>query len=149
MEFLMHKKCAKILFLHKSLFINQLEILSLVVLKKEVAALHSSYLNDKILDKTKWLTDRLNGVLRLIKHLVISWSIGRRPWSYCYGVVSVVRASIYLPLRGRHCEVRVNVHLVSMGLHSVHLIGMWLGLGISRVKKSTWGLHWMKSNSTS
>ena len=41
MEFLINYKCAKVLFLHKSLFINQLEILSHVVLE----ALHNSYLN--------------------------------------------------------------------------------------------------------
>ena len=45
--------------------------------------------------------------------------------------LSVIRP----PLKGRHFEV--GVYLVSMGLHSIHLVGMWLGLGISGVKKST------------
>ena len=46
MEFLIHEKCAKILglFLHKSLYINQLEILYHVVVKQEVETLHRSYL---------------------------------------------------------------------------------------------------------
>ena len=62
--------------------------------------------------------------------------IGHRPSSVC------------LPLGGGHCGVRVSVHLVCMRLHSVHLVGMGLGLGISGVKKSSSGFHWMKSNST-
>ena len=36
----------KILFLHKSVFINQLENLTHVVVKQEVEALHNSYLTD-------------------------------------------------------------------------------------------------------
>ena len=44
MEFLIHLECAKILFLHKSLSINQLDILSGVVVKQEIEALQRSYL---------------------------------------------------------------------------------------------------------
>ena len=46
--------------------------------------------------------------------------------------------SICPPLQGRHCEVRVSVHLVCMGLRSIHLV--FIGLGISGVKKSTCGV---------
>ena len=48
--------------------------------------------------------------------------------------------SVHPPLRGQHCEVRVNAQFVSMGLHSVHLVVMGLGLRISGVKKSTCGV---------
>ena len=41
---LINWKRAKILLLHKSLFINQLEILPDIVVKQEVEALHMSYL---------------------------------------------------------------------------------------------------------
>ena len=41
------KMCKYILFLHKYLFINQLEIVSHVVVKQEVEALHRSYLKHK------------------------------------------------------------------------------------------------------
>ena len=44
-------------------------------------------------------------------------------------------ASVRSPLRGIQSEVRLSVHLVSMGLHSIHLVGMGLGLGIVGVKK--------------
>ena len=36
----------------------------------------------------------------------------------------------------RYCEVRVSVHLVSVGSHSIHLVGIGLGLGISVFSKS-------------
>ena len=49
MEVLIRCKCAKIVFLHKSLFINQLENLSHVVEKQEVEALHRSNLKAKFL----------------------------------------------------------------------------------------------------
>ena len=45
MEFLNRYKCAKILYVHKSLFISQLDILKLVVVKQKVEALHRSYFN--------------------------------------------------------------------------------------------------------
>ena len=47
MEFLIHWKCAKILLPDKSLFINQLELLSHLVVKQEVEALHKSYFKIK------------------------------------------------------------------------------------------------------
>ena len=50
--------------------------------------------------------------------------------------------SVCPPLGGGHCGVRVSVHLVCMGLYSVHLVGM--GFGISGVKKSTSGVTLIK-----
>ena len=60
--------------------------------------------------------------------------------SACLSFCPCVRPSVCLPLRGRHCEVRVSVRLVSMGWHSVHLVGMGLGLGIGGVKRSACGV---------
>ena len=54
--------------------------------------------------------------------------------SYCDGSSS---SSVCPPLEGGHCGIRVSVQLVCMGLHSVHVVCM--GLGISGVKKSTSG----------
>ena len=47
MEFLIHYKCAKILFLNKSVFINQLKTVSHLVFKQEVEALRRSYLKSQ------------------------------------------------------------------------------------------------------
>ena len=56
---------------------------------------------------------------------------------YCF---AHVRPSVCPPLRCRHCEVSLSIYLVSMGLHSVHLVGIELGLGINGVKKSICGV---------
>ena len=59
-------------------------------------------------------------------------------------MIGYLLSSVCSPLGGGHCGVRVSVHLVCMGLHSVHLVGMGLGLGISGVKKSTRGVAFNK-----
>ena len=57
---------------------------------------------------------------------------------YSFYIPAKRMESACLPLWGRHFEVRISVHLVSMGLHSVHLVGMGLGLGICGVKTPGW-----------
>ena len=78
MEFLIRYKCAKILFLHKSLFSNQLEILSHVVIKQEVKILQRSYFKEHFQPRFTLFSSPEHNVLK---------------WSFLGGDVSIVRCA--------------------------------------------------------
>ena len=44
-------------------------------------------------------------------------------------------------LKGQHCEVRVSVHFLSMGMLSVHLVGMRLGISGVALSKEQFNLQ--------
>ena len=67
MEFLIHKNCANTSFLHKSIFSNQLEILSHVVVKQEVEALHRSYLANPFLNNPWFLRVCSESLLKTLR----------------------------------------------------------------------------------